>query len=65
MPLAGPSPNCWAVFVQIEHCDQPLTEKPRNKQRVATYGILILMIAEFGAKLRNYGQGKPIIVWVM
>lgn len=66
MPLAGPSPSCWAVFVQMEHCDQLLTEKLSNKQRVARYGnILILMIAKFGAKLRKYWQGKLIIVWVM
>lgn len=58
MPLAGPSPSCCAVLVQIEHCDQPVTVRV-SKQRVVARHLIILflMIAKFGAKLRKSRQG--------
>ena len=31
-PLAGFSPNCCAVFVQIEHCAEELLTKPKEEK---------------------------------
>ena len=50
--LPGPSPNCEAVLVQIEHCaktDWELQISTSNKPRKST--IFFFITYEFGSKI--------------
>jgi len=44
-PLAGFSPSCWAVFVQIEHCAfaTPEMENEKNSMNTSTSNFRFIM----------------------
>lgn len=54
IPLAGFSPSCWAVLVQIEHCAVAISVKSNAKQIISKYSTnLFFITAIFGTKLQQ------------
>lgn len=54
IPLAGFSPSCWAVLVQIEHCAVATSGKSNAKQIISKYSTnLFFITAIFGTKLQQ------------
>jgi hypothetical protein len=42
IPCAGPSPNCCAVLVQIEHCAHPAAREQKKNPVKSSFFILLL-----------------------
>lgn len=53
--FAGPSPSCWAVLVQIEHCAEatraPKKEKQKSKKDIRS---LCFIAAFISSKITGY-----------
>jgi len=62
IPLAGPSPNCDAVLVQIEHCAVATNTINKNASENKAFFIsvkLICSLVDRGTNLLNIQTREP------